>query len=711
MVPSESLSHRGDQAAEISWESSAPGDTDLQVHVARNSQKLIQVESGLSVVNGRLDEWSKVTLDLQACLMDMQASQSFCRLASWMSSITNPMQTGGTPSTAASELSDETSLSHRCLSNVFQNIPGAQAQETHFSDLVVVLERAAANCESRMAARCAAVEAVCEEMRGSLQELCSVPEGELHQSREGFHAACHQAESVSSLSQRLDALESASTDTMQQLSDIAIIMNAKTDDLSELAAVRDCVVGAAARCDKQFSEVEVLRAQLAREVAKQATSNTATTQINGLEESNGEAGRDMAGAQPQFEIQLHQQYDELRSLREYVERRVAEQNEIIATLRNAASTVGTGSGEVATLAQQLSAVQEEQKSVANVVKFVSESVAEAAAASIRRAEDDISAMLSAKRLEAGIVSATTSTSASGVGTISTSHMQDSEPAQAAIEDMKTRVLALEQAICLATVPTAVFPSLEESRPQPLLTTRAGISNAQRLGQTSNRMNIASNRIPPSSGGAAVQDASYQPMLALQRTWRTAARQTGSAVLQEDISAAPCVKCPEAGAKRLEAGTAPTATSTLASGVGASCLSYRHAANKRTASADHAGSLSYPQVVTPVATCTLVPSGVGASSPTYLQAASRRTPSADSAGSLSYPQTVTTTGKSTLASCMGARSTSHLPAVKSSMTSLPERELVRDRSPLLASRILRHPLSAPSSAAIPPGSTRKMAQQL
>jgi len=539
MVPSESLSHRGDQAAEISWESSAPGDTDLQVHVARNSQKLIQVESGLSVVNGRLDEWSKVTLDLQACLMDMQASQSFCRLASWMSSITNPMQTGGTPSTAASELSDETSLSHRCLSNVFQNIPGAQAQETHFSDLVVVLERAAANCESRMAARCAAVEAVCQELRCSLQELRSASEGGLHQLQEGLHDAYHQAEMQStkafcSLSQRLDALESAGTDMMQQLSKLEAGINAKINHPSEMAIVRDCVTTAMARCENHLSEMEVLLAQHPQEVAKQANSNTVAGQTKRSEESNSEAGRDLACVQVELEMQLHQQQGELRSLREFVEKSVALQKKTLAVLRNAASTAGTGSAKVAVLAQQLSVVQEEQKAVANVVKFVAESVAEAAAASIRCAGDNMSASLSTKHREASTAPAATSFFASCAPRLS--HLQDTELARASMEDLNTPVLTLEKAVC-SNVDTP--PSLQKNE------AGAFAGSASGTAVTTVPPVCPSFQTMPALRHAAVPKISAFEHAAARQTIQ-AWRSSPSAVVQEDIYAKSSVKRPEDG---------------------------------------------------------------------------------------------------------------------------------------------------------------------
>merc|ERR1719362_1667556 len=194
---------------------------------------------------------------------------------------------------------------------------------------------AAAQCEIRMASQCADL----EDVYLNPTSMNSLPAGNLHELWERLHNACLQAGlqsaeakssvglAVSSLSQRLDALESAGLDTMRRLSEAEAVINAKASGLSELVDV-------VARCDSRLSEVEVLQAQLAQEIVRETSSRAICRQA-----STGQTS-------------CISKDDELGSLGVSVERSLAVQNKILTMLRKSASKAGTESEQVAELTQQ-----------------------------------------------------------------------------------------------------------------------------------------------------------------------------------------------------------------------------------------------------------------------------------------------------------------------------------------------------------------------
>jgi len=305
---------------------------------------------------------------------------------------------------------------------------------------------------------------------------------------------------VSSLSQRLDALESAGIDTTRRLSEAETLINAKTDNQSEIAAVRDCVTSAVAHCESQLSELGVLRVQLAREAAKEA-NNTVSEQT----ESTGER----------------------RSFCEFVD---AEQIELVKKPRDAASTAGTG-GEAA---QRLSAVQEEQAATTSAVKFVTES----------------DGFCNPSHLQA-VISACT---------------ENSRTARAETEDVKTRLLALEKAVCFvtlkppsarqitdeeahapnlytwsqqrigssATVPTPLPPPVAAQFPSNGTTSSSGVTCRQASAEV--RVTPQHTSDTQSPHGSAAIPVSAPVRMACQHT-SDARSSSGSAVVQ---ALAPCV---------------------------------------------------------------------------------------------------------------------------------------------------------------------------
>lgn len=537
MAPSERFQHpsvnAGVPRVEVSLRASSMRDEDLTVAIARNDQQILHVESRLQVVTGRLDEWSKMIPDLQAGLMDLRRRQAiddtktqFGNSLQVKEDSTDTFGRGPISRTlskdaAPSEHSGSLDVSHRCLSSVSHRDPleGHKVEDTQVSGLVA---SRFAECESRMAARCAAVEAICQDLRCSLQDLASVPQataelakvelmGELHQLRERFRAECLQGElrsadikgsvevAVSSHSQRLDALESAATDTAQRLSEAEASCQDLRCSLKEMKSAPEVT----AEMTKAELRVELhqLREQLLAECLQTELRSADVTRfsvgsvdlavssvsqrLDALElgtRRSGESNTDVTCAQREPGIRLHEQHGDVRSLRELVEKKDALLTECLTILSDAASTAGTGSEAAAVLAQQLSAVREEQRATAGAVTLVSESVAEASAASIRRAEEGISAKLSGTCLENSVTPMATST---GVGASNLSHQQastsdcvenckiarmdmeaaisacieDCKIAQADMEDMKKRTLALEKAVCWATLNT---PSVRQS---------------------------------------------------------------------------------------------------------------------------------------------------------------------------------------------------------------------------------------------------------
>lgn len=292
--------------------------------------------------------------------------------------------------------------------------------------------------------RLSEVEAICQDVRRSLQQASPLPaataelikaelKDELHQLREQLHAQCFEAglqsvdakvslgSAVSSLSLRLDALTSAGINTTRRLSEAEAVITAKTDNLSEMAALRDCVTAVMARCESQLSEAEMLRVQV-KDIA---------TEANNISE------------------QTKRFREVTNCLLGFVE---AEQIELSKGLRDAASTVGT-EREVAMLAWRLSAVQDGQGATCSTVKSVSDSVAKAAAASTHHLVEECTPS-NLSGLPTGVTPFATSLSKSTVNACNLSHLQATTPAcavinrsaQVEIGGVKKRVLELENTV-------------------------------------------------------------------------------------------------------------------------------------------------------------------------------------------------------------------------------------------------------------------------
>jgi len=315
-----------------------------------------------------------------------------------------------------------------------------------------------------MARRLSEAETLCQDMRCSLREVNSVPAattelikavlGELHQLREQLDVESFQsqADTVSSLFQRIGALELAGIDTTRRLSEAEAVINAETDKLSEIEDLRTCMTSAVKGCEIHFYQAEVLRAQLKREVATE-TSNIVSEKTKRLQEVTN---------------RLQELFD-------------AEQIELSKTLRDAASTAA--------------------------VTFVSESAAEPVAASIRRVvEEGIAAKLSG--LETGSTNTATSTSKSGMGACNLSHLQatisacaeTSKRAQAEIEGVKKRVLALEKANASFA---RQIDDAEAHAPTLCTWSQQHPANGAKV-KTPSPPRVARARSPSASGGAAVQ---------------------------------------------------------------------------------------------------------------------------------------------------------------------------------------------------------------
>jgi len=148
------------------------------------------------------------------------------------------------------------------------------------------LSQRLAALESDNTRQLSGAEAFCQDMRCSLQATAAACkaelQGEFHQLWERLHAERFQAEpqpadakrsislAISSLSQRQDALESAGMDTVRRLSEAEAVINAKSKS--------------------QLSEIEVLRAQLAQKVTKEA-SNPGSEQTIRLQEATNRLSR------------------------------------------------------------------------------------------------------------------------------------------------------------------------------------------------------------------------------------------------------------------------------------------------------------------------------------------------------------------------------------------------------------------------------------
>jgi len=288
-------------------------------------------------------------------------------------------------------------------------------------------------------------EAICQDVRRSLQAASPLPEatielikaelkGELHQLREHLHAHCLKAE-----------LQSAN----------ATAIGLAVCSLSqEMAALRDCLTSAVARCESQLAEVELLHVRLGQDVTTEAH--------NIIEQARQEA---------------------TNWLLEIVR---AEQIDFSKRLQDAAFTAG-GGGQVAVLAQRLSDVQEEQRATSSTVKSVSNSVAKAAAG-IRHAIQDV-ACSRLSGLEASVTPAAISTSKSHVDACNLSHLQtiiaacaeNNSSAQVEIEGVKKRVLELENAV-IALEKTVSWALLDAPSARHLVVAEAlalGLSNGSR----------------------------------------------------------------------------------------------------------------------------------------------------------------------------------------------------------------------------------------